>query len=278
MTERAAFSKPRFRAFRFVRGLEYWRGVGEAGGVPEAEEVTVLAYHAIADVVDPVLRPYGVPAPAFARQLDVLIRTGHRFVTPTEVLTLVSGGGGVPRRSVLITFDDCYEDLASAAVPVLRRHGVAALAFAVSGLVGSSNRWDERAGRRSIPLLDAAGLADLQAAGVEVGAHSRSHPRLPELDDEELADEVMGAIDDLTAIGLPRPRFYAYPYGEVDDRVATAVRDAGVAAAFTVEPGRVTRTSDPHRLPRVEIFAGDCGLRLLWKLHRPARARRLPLR
>ena len=152
----------------------------------------MLAYHAIADVVDPVLRPYGVTGArvrAAARRPD----PNRPSVRDTDGgADAAVGGGGVPRRSVLITFDDCYEDLASAAVPVLRRHGVAALAFAVSGLVGWSNRWDERAGRRSIPLLDAAGLADLQAAGVEVGAHSRSHPRLPELDDEELADEVMG--------------------------------------------------------------------------------------
>lgn len=266
LTERSEFTPRRFRAFRFVQRLEYWRGVGEGGGVPRPGAVTVLAYHAIADLDDPVLGPYGVPPAAFERQLLTLARAGFRFVSPAEVSDLIAGIGGVPRRAILVTFDDCYADLGSAAIPILTRHRVPAVAFAVSALVGSVNRWDQEASRTPIRLLDRDGLAAAAASGVEIGGHSRSHPRLPRVDDARLRDEVAGCLDEIAGLGLDRPRFFAYPYGETDDRVVAAARDAGVQGAFTVRPGRVVPGADPHRLPRVEILRGDDGLRLLAKV------------
>lgn len=260
------FTPRRFRAFRFVQRLEYWRGVGEGGGVPAARTVTVLAYHAIADLDDDVLRPYGVPPREFERQLHTLARAGFRFVSPGEVADLLAGRGGVPRRALLLTFDDCYADIGGVAAPILMRLRLPALAFAVSSLVGSVNRWDEGQGRISLRLLDRDGLAALTDGGFEIGAHSRTHPRLPRVDEATLRDEVGGCLDELAGLGLGRPRFFAYPYGEADDRVVGAVREAGLSAAFTVAPGRIGRGDDPLRLPRVQILRGDDGPRLLVKV------------
>lgn len=276
LVSRGEFTTRRFRAFRFVQRLEYWRGVGEAGGVPSAHAVTVLAYHSLSAIDDPVLAPYGVPLAQFRRQIDLLLRTRHRFVSPDEVLAVLAGRGRVPRRAVLLTFDDCYADLRSA-VPLLRRRGIPALAFAVSSLVGSVNRWDAGEGRPELPLLDRTELAALPSQGIEVGAHSRTHPRLPFVGDEALLAEVRGSLDEIGSMGLPRPRFFAYPYGESDARVAEAIRAAGVAAAFSVEPRSVGAGDDPYALPRVEILRRDRGLRMLLKVRRARRAVRTSL-
>ena len=82
----------------------------------------------------------------------------------------------------------------------------------------------------------------------------------------ELAEEIAGSAADLEAAGLPRPRMFAYPHGEQDARVRAAVADAGMVAAFTVEPGMMKRGADPFRIPRVEILRRDRGVRFLWKL------------
>jgi peptidoglycan/xylan/chitin deacetylase (PgdA/CDA1 family) len=158
---------------------------------------------------------------------------------------------------VLVTFDDAYADLRDAALPLLTERGIPALVFAVGGLLGASNEWDRPLGARPRELLDAGGLAELAAAGIEVGAHSVSHARLPRLTDEELAREVSGAADRLDAAGLPRPRAFSYPYGEHDARVRKAVGDAGYAVAFTVQPGMAGPRDDRLALPRVEVLASD---------------------
>ena len=256
-----------FRWFRRVRMLEYWRGVREAGGIPRPRPLRVLAWHSIADLAgDPVLEPYAVPVERFRSQLRALRRAGYRPVGASEAVRFLEGRGGLPRRPVLLTFDDAYEDLAQAALPAL--DGAPAVAFAVSGRLGGTNEWDRKIGARPLPLLDAGGLRELSARGIEIGAHSRTHPVLTRVPDAELDSEIAGSREDLDRLGLPAPRLFAYPYGVEDQRVRSAAQRAGFTAAFTVEPGLVLPGHDPYRLPRIEVLRRDGGWRLLWKLAR----------
>ena len=71
------------------------------------------------------------------------------------------------------------------------------------------------------------GLAELADAGWEVGSHTRSHPRLPQVDDAALARE-LGDSRELIAERLGRPcESIAYPYGDFDERVVRATAAAG---------------------------------------------------
>ncbi|MFZ1429560.1 MAG: glycosyltransferase, partial [Geminicoccaceae bacterium] len=221
------------RAFYMARDLEYWRGVHARGGLPRRRPVLVLAYHGIVDLRgDPLLEPYAVPPAEFEAQLDVLLEHGCTFVSAEELLGSLQKGLGLPRRPVLLTFDDCYEDLLQVAAPMLRARGIPALAFAVSGLTGCTNVWDQRKGGRALRLLDAAGLAELARYGIEIGAHSRSHPDLTGLDEDALMDELAGEATELGDASLPRPRFLAYPHGRHNQTVRRAAAAAGFRLAF----------------------------------------------
>ncbi|MGY1745236.1 glycosyltransferase [Blastococcus sp. SYSU D00695] len=249
-----------------VRNLEYWRGLEMAGGLPEVRAFRVLCYHAVADLAGTRLAEYGVPPEDLRRHLRLLRRVGYRFVSLEEALRAVRGEPGVPRRAVLVTFDDCYRDLVDAGLPVLEAERVPAAAYAVAGLVGRTNRWDAATGAPELPLLDAGGLRALQAAGMEVGVHGASHTPLPRLagHPRDLAAETRGAVDTLAELGLAPLRTFAYPHGEHDAASRGAVAAAGLEAAFTVTPGVVRPGADPHRLPRIEILRGDgSGLRFL---------------
>jgi peptidoglycan/xylan/chitin deacetylase (PgdA/CDA1 family)/GT2 family glycosyltransferase len=255
------------RAFGVLQRGAYWSGVAGAGGPPTGDRVRVLCWHAVSDLTDdPVLAPYGVPGRELAAQLDLLGATGHACVSPDEVCRLLDGAGGVPRRSVLVTFDDCYADLLDEGAPRLAERSVPAVAFAISAAAGAENDWDQRIGARPMPLLDARGLRALPARGIEVGSHGRTHRELPLVPREDLRTELDGSAAELAGLGLPRPRFVAYPYGEHDDATREAARAAGYRGAFTVEPGVVGPRSDRYRLPRIEVLAGDTGWRLRWKL------------
>jgi hypothetical protein len=87
---------------------------------------------------------------------------------------------------------------------------------------------------------------------------------LTKIQADELPDEIGGSISDLEAMGLKRPQFFAYPYGELDSRIRQAAEEAGAKAAFTVDLGLVRPGQDPLALPRVEILRSDTG----WKFWR----------
>jgi len=212
------------------------------------------------------VEPYGTPPSEFAAQLKLLKRMGFHFISVEQFLGFLLHDEQLPPHPVLLTFDDCYEDLLHAALPILKRFAATGAAFAVSGRMGKTNTWDVEYRAPILPLLDAAGLKRLQESGINIGGHSRSHRALTEVTDHELDEEIRGCLQELEDRGLGRPRLWAYPYGESNARVRRAVSEAGIQAAFTIEGGRAFKGCDPFRIPRIQILRDDTGWKFLWKV------------
>jgi peptidoglycan/xylan/chitin deacetylase (PgdA/CDA1 family) len=191
--------------FFTLRTVQYWRGVHEAGGIPRPQPVRVLCYHSISDLGgDPVLADYGITERLFRWQIERLRRSGYRFIAARELVAMLHGHGGVPRDAVLVTFDDAYRDFLTGALPVLREHGIQAATFVVTRNVGKTNSWDEAVGARRLQLLGRDELAQCAGAGIDIGAHSRTHRMLTSLEGDELRAEIAGSLDDLEE-GEARP-------------------------------------------------------------------------
>ena len=255
------------KLFFAVQAFEYCRGLREAGGIPLPRPLRILTYHAIADTAGAGrFEPYGVRPEDFRQQITELKRAGYRFVSAEEVVHFVRRGGGLPPRPILLTFDDCYASVLEHAIPILAAFEIPAVAFAVTSCLGGTNVWDKPLGALQLPLLDADGLRRVVGAGVEIGAHSRSHRQLTTVSEADLENEVRGSRQELRAADLGPARLFSYPYGECDERVCKAVEVAGCEAAFTVNPGFIHPGDDPFRLARIEILRRDVGFRFRWKV------------
>jgi len=163
-----------------------------------------------------------------------------------------------------VTFDDGYEDFLDAAVPTLVKLGFSATVFVVAGMLGSENTW-EHGGvpRPQLKLLEADGVREVSERGMEIGAHSVTHPRLPGLDSETLLREVEDSRQMLSEIVNAPVEGFSYPYGAVDRPAVRAAREAGyvyaVATKTQVEGGL-------HDWPRTYVGEKDYPLRLGVKL------------
>jgi hypothetical protein len=166
----------------------------------------------------------------------------------------------------LVTFDDCYCDFLSCALPILLRYNIKALAFPVSRLIGGDNVWDNRLGAPKLQLLDAADLLHIQSKGIAIGSHTRTHSRLIDLSEPDLIGEIKGSLEDLTALGLKPLPVLAYPYGIFNENVKKVAQSCGIQAALTVHPGVVEGKSDPFEIPRIEILPTDEGTGFLEKV------------
>jgi len=260
--------KSRFRSnkavaafFSAAQSVLYWQAWGKSGGLPDSDRLLILCYHLIEEHCDdPVLARFSVRRKVFEAQLESLKRRGFVFVGPDALAALLAGAT-LPRRAVLLTFDDCYPGLPTVAREALRPRGIQALAFAVTGL--ESNEWDQALGSKPVDLLSAIQLRELATLGVEVGCHSRTHRDLRSLTDWELVSETAGAADDLVKAKLPRPRFFAYPFGVSDQRSRDAVQKAGYVAGLGLTQRYTRRAGDVFDLPRIMIVARDSG----WRFH-----------
>lgn len=231
--------------------------------------LVVLGYHAIADHrEDEVLAKWSVTPELFARQLDAIAAAGWSFVDLDAVLAALRGDSGLPRRAVLLSFDDAYADFLGAACPVLAKHGAPAVVFVVAGKVGETNSWDHEAGTKVVELLDAEGLHAAAEQGVEIGSHTTNHRPLSRVPAAELDAEIADSADRLEGLGFPRPRAFAYPYGNCSPELARAVEAAGYEVAFTTEPGVVSEANGLDRFlaPRLIVVGTDSPRDLKLKL------------
>jgi peptidoglycan/xylan/chitin deacetylase (PgdA/CDA1 family) len=119
-------------------------------------------------------------------------------------------------------------------------------------------------------------LGELAEAGWEIGSHTRSHPHLTQLDDAALVAELRESREACQERLGRLCRSLAYPYGDVDDRVVKAAREAGYEAAGTL-PKRFIRPR-PLEWPRVGVYHGDDARRFRLKVSPAVRLlRRSPL-
>jgi peptidoglycan/xylan/chitin deacetylase (PgdA/CDA1 family) len=118
-------------------------------------------------------------------------------------------------------------------------------------------------------------LLELRDAGWEIGSHTVTHARLPELDDESCRDELVRSRQLITEV-FGRCETVAYPYGAADARVARVAAEAGYLAGCTLS--YVHRVDEPFRRPRFDASAAGGRLRQWAKLSAAARVlRRSPL-
>jgi peptidoglycan/xylan/chitin deacetylase (PgdA/CDA1 family) len=154
-----------------------------------------------------------------------------------------------------VTFDDGYAGVFEHAVPVVRALRMPATVFLVAAAVGRSAPfpWD---GAAVHPPADWDQIRAALGGGIEVGAHSCTHPSLPRLTDAELEREIVASRDMLRQATGVTPQFFAYPFGHWDARVRDAVRQAGYLGALTLDFGLNGRREDRWALRRVNVPAG----------------------
>jgi len=190
-------------------------------------------------------------ADAFAEQMRYLKREGYHVVSLPEFVDWLQLKRQLPRKSVVLTFDDGYQSFREYAYPVLKKLGFPATLFVYTDYVGTGRNalsWDQ--------------LKSLAAEGFDVQAHSKTHGDLRRAAGETDAQYAKRMQDELA--DPPRlfqrqmgraVQFLAYPYGRVDDDLLARVREQGYVAAFTVRRESNPSFVRPLQISRSQIYS-----------------------
>ncbi|MEO7102904.1 MAG: polysaccharide deacetylase family protein, partial [Gemmatimonadaceae bacterium] len=145
---------------------------------------------------------------------------------------------------------------AGIAAPLLLEAGLSATVFIVTDRAGLTNEWSAAAdeGLPVLPLMAWDEIESLARAGIDIGAHTRSHLRLARVSDVKvLTDEIVGSGAEIESrIGV-RPQSFAYPYGQLSDQAASIVRD-NYERGCTTEMRALATGDDAARLPRLDAY------------------------
>jgi peptidoglycan/xylan/chitin deacetylase (PgdA/CDA1 family) len=212
-----------------------------------ALSVPILMYHRI-DRLRPSLpaitRSLTVTPADFTAQMRWLHAHGFHAITQQQLFAALEQGKRLPAKPVVITFDDGYRDVLANAAPVLKRLGMPATAYVITGRISGSD----------VSFLSWAQLKALEQNGVQIGSHTISHAELPRLTDPAALQELIQSRLALERhLGHP-VQWFAYPAGRFDKRTEALVRQAGYVLAVTTEPGSAQRAQQPFALHRYEVL------------------------
>ena len=213
--------------------------------------VPVLMYHSVSDAPAASIRALSVRPAVFAAQLDYLRQHGFTGLTFGELCKRRRAGHALPEHPIVLTFDDGYADFIEEALPMLMEHGFLATVFVTTGWLDDAGL--HAAGTAPNRMLSWAQLAELSAAGVEIGAHSHSHAQLDQISEPRLRAELADSkhlLEDRLGHAISS---LAYPYGYSSKRVREVSREVGYLQAASVANVTAAPTCDPTRVPRLTI-------------------------
>jgi peptidoglycan/xylan/chitin deacetylase (PgdA/CDA1 family) len=218
--------------------------------LPNSQRIPVLTYHSIDDSGSVI----STSAETFGRQMQFLHDRGFRTLTVAGLSENIRNREKIDERTVVLTFDDGFENFLTSAMPVLQEYSFTATVFAVTNLCGGFNDWAGNPG--SFPrskLMSWQQLKEISDYGIEIGSHTFSHRDLTKLIKHDADIEISQSrkmIED--AIGH-EVRSFAYPYGRYNDVIVNSIRNTYTAACST-NLGKIRNGSDFARLERVDSY------------------------
>ncbi|GAB4081709.1 polysaccharide deacetylase family protein [Modestobacter muralis] len=184
--------------------------------------VPALCYHQLREFEPDdgaYTRTITTPPGVFRAQMQALCDGGRTPITAAALIEHLELGTPLPAKPVLLTFDDGSATHATVALPVLQELGFPGV-FPMTVVLGKEH-W-----------LSEDDLRRVDAAGMEIGAHTWDHQRLDRLPDDQSTTQLDEPRATLGAILGHPVDLMAYPYGAWAPATLPHVTSAGYRAAF----------------------------------------------
>ena len=191
------------------------------------------------------------PPQNFRAQLDALADDGWSTISPDQYLDHLSTGAKLPKKPVLLTFDDSQGSQMRVGLPELVDRDMTATFFAMTVVLGNPG-W-----------LTTRDIRKLDREGMTVGAHTWDHHRVDEYSGTDWKVQLKQPrtlLQDLT--GKPVDHF-AYPFGAWDDEALDHVDRAGYRSAYQLADRTPSKKSPQLTLRRELVVSTWTGPQML---------------
>lgn len=225
----------------------------------------VLMYHMISEHLPKNQSKFNrlrVKPSEFEKQLIWLKKKNFKSFTLTELSELED----IPAKSVVLTFDDGYEDNFIEAFPLLKKYGFKATIYIVLNRFEQNWATDKDLNQASNELNSEKMLSNeqikemLDSGIVEIGSHTLDHVNLPKLNKEEKNKQIIESKQQIEKVFNIKCNSFAYPFGFFDEDSLKIVNEANYTNATTTVNGVFDKNKYSNfEIPRIMI-SGRQGL------------------
>ncbi|MFT9056751.1 MAG: polysaccharide deacetylase family protein [Ethanoligenens sp.] len=202
----------------------------------------VLMYHSISIQAGNNLC---IPPALFASEMDWLQANGYTTLSMDELYAHVNAHTALPDKVVVITLDDGYFDNYTNAYPVLKKDGLKATVFMISGKIGTSN------------YMVASQLKEMSQNGIDIEDHTVTHGYLSKMTYSQQVAELQDSKASLEQITGKPVLYVAYPYGDYNANTLRAAQAIGYKLGFLEDGGTAAVTDPQLEIRRSYVSAKD---------------------
>lgn len=202
-------------------------------------EVFVLCYHSISNDWY-----YGVKASEFKKQINFL-KKYYQFISVQDFEKYLQGKKRIYQPSVLITFDDGYQDILQIK-SFLQKNNIKPIIFLISE---NPNKSETQTTKK---ILTKTQILGLKKAGWTLGSHSATHADFWTLSSNSLEKEIISSKKTLTK-KFGKINYFAYPKGRYGDRVLKTIKKSGYQMAFSMNDDPINLETNKFIIPRIGI-------------------------
>lgn len=219
--------------------------------ITTSTKLPILMYHYIRDyndTTDQIGVNLSVSPATFRQQLETLKQAGYTPITFQDL------SHDLPTKPVILTFDDGYADAYTTAFPILKEQQMTAVFYLVSGFLNQDR------------YVTDAQAKELDAAGMEIGAHTVHHRNLSDMNTAGQRTELAESKNYLERL-LGKPvTALCYPAGKYNQTTVSLAKELGYTTATTTKSGISTGSAiknDPYELVRIRVTNGTDLLKVL---------------
>lgn len=205
------------------------------------KSVPVLMYHSVNNV-GAENNAAVVPVDLFKKQMQYLKDNGYTTLSLDELYNFIKNNKPVPKNSLVLTFDDGYEDSYTNVYPVLKSMNFRATVFVITALTDKPG-----------PYITSKQIKEMDQNGIEIESHTVNHDKLGTLSQDKQYETLVQSKQSLEKILNRKVKYIAYPFGSYNQYTVEETKKAGYSMAFTTNAGWAGKNTDILMLNRVFV-------------------------
>ena len=215
-------------------------------------QVPILCYHQIRNWISTdgkMGKDYIVPITEFKSQMKMLADSGYQTILPDQLHNYLVYGAKLPKKPIMLTFDDTKLDQYTNALPELKKYGFKGVFFIMTVSLGKPN------------YMSKAQVKELSDAGHVIGSHTYDHQNVKKYQGEDWVTQIEKPTKTLKEITGKDVKYFAYPFGLWNKEAIPELKKRGFTSAFILAEKR--DENDPLYTIRRIIASGYWNTRTL---------------
>lgn len=203
------------------------------------EGIPVLMYHSISNKKGNEIQ---LSKDVFEAQLKFLKDEDYTTLSLDELYDFIVFNRPIPKKSVVITFDDGYVDNYLNAYPILKKYNFRATIFVITDNVDKYTH-----------TINSSQIKEMSINGIDIMSHTEKHEDLSTLPYDRQIYTLKNSKQFLEKVTNKQVDYIAYPYGRWNKDTLKAAKDSGYNLAFSTSGTWTDKSDGIYKLDRVYI-------------------------